>query len=122
MKLRGFTLIEMAIFIMVLAVIISTVLFPIMQALPDSSKQFDNYTAVKLAEERMELILANRRLNGYSTLADPCVATPSAANCVAPTGFTVGPAVITTSGSQKNISVTVSGAGNAVLNTLVASY
>lgn len=121
LKRKGFTLIEMTVFIVVIAVIITTVLLPVLDGLPDMTKQNNGLVALWLAQERMELILSNRRFVGYSTLADPCDASPSSANCSVPTGFTVTSSIVT-SGSQKNITVTVSGSGNAVLNSFVASY
>lgn len=119
--MRGFSLIEMIIFMVVIAIVITTVVLPIVQGMPDHAKQYNAIVAVELAQERMELILASRRNLGYASLADLCVSTPSAENCTAPTGFTVT-ATITTSGSQKNISVVVSGDGDATLNAFVTSY
>lgn len=121
-RMNGFTLIEVAIFIVTIGILVGTVLLPISEGLVDTDKQFNGVNAIALAQERMELILANRRAVGFSTLADPCSLTPSAANCVAPTGFTVTSTIASSGTYQKNVTVTVSGFGDAELETLVATF
>ncbi len=125
----GFTLIELVIFIVVVGLVIASVFVPLQTILENSPNP--NYQAIvtALAQERMEIILAQRYINGFASLtADPC---PGLGVCVAaPTGYTISPAVITSpftvngDAAYKQIVVTVTGPGNskAVLTSLVGNY
>jgi hypothetical protein len=71
----------------------------------------------------MEWFIGQRRMNGYSSIA--CNSTVPVF-CTAPAGYTVTTSCNTTViGSDSNyetITVTVGGAGNAVLTLLIAQY
>ena len=125
MKLRGFSLIELIVFILIIAIVTSALLVSfqtILQVSPTGNRQT---TAIGLAQERMDLILGQRRLKGFSSFSNPCASGSPPAICTALTGYTVTSniAATTISGDSnyKTITVTVSGLGNAVLTTLVGS-
>lgn len=123
-KIRGFTLIELIIFIVLTAIVAATIFLPVQQSYMNASKISNQYTANLLAQQCMEWLLGNRLLNGYTALA--CPSTPTGVLCNSSGDFTITPSVTcTTLGSDTNfktISVVVSGNGNATLISLIAKY
>lgn len=126
-KHTGFTLIELVAFIVVIGIIATALLSGMNQALLYSHEPDDLTAASFLANARMQVILMNRAINGYSTLTDPCTITPSLAICTplssyaTANGFTVSTPVISGS-NPKTITLSVSGAGNATINANVFNY
>jgi prepilin-type N-terminal cleavage/methylation domain-containing protein len=125
-KNSGFTLIELIIFIVIIgmaAVALTVPLTTATQKLPTANHQT---IAVALAQERMELILARRWLATYATFTDPCAGGSPPGICTLPAGYTATAniAATTLSGDSgyKTITVTISGAGDAALTTLVGNY
>jgi type II secretory pathway pseudopilin PulG len=121
-KQSGFSLIELVIFIVVLGIagvaIVSTFVVSGTKA-PSLQNQS---IAIELAQERMDLILGQRAINGFSSFSDPC---PGPSICTAPSGFTVSSSIANNwngDTAYKVITVTVSGNGNASLQALVANY
>lgn len=122
-RTRGFTLIELVIMIVIFTVasvgIMSALRFNIMGAATNSV----GTTATRLAQARMETILAQRYVNGFSSFADPCTA---AAVCgTLPTGYTIAaPTVAAVDATTYEITVQVSynGTVRAVLVTRVNNY
>lgn len=124
MRQSGFTLIELLVFIIVSGLLMTVVLLGANTALRNSPSVHNQWVAMQVANECMEWFLDQRRLNGYSTLT--CPSTPTAAACVAPTGFSVINTVSCTTWnsdtSYKTISVTVSGLANASIATQIGEY
>jgi Tfp pilus assembly protein PilV len=120
----GFTLIEIVIFIVVTAVIVGTILRAGGTGLLSAADTENQVTANLLAQQCMEWMLGNRRLNGYTTYT--CPSTPGGTLCASVTGFTVSNSVVcTTLGADSNFKtlvVTVTGDGDATLRTLIANY
>ena len=123
-KQRGFSLIEMVIFIVVIGILMSGMLVAVnrslsLAVLPNRAAQ-----ATFLANAYMEIILLDRAVKGWSAFDNPC---PSAAICTplvtfaSTYGFTVTPS-ITPSGTNKTIDVSVSGAAAAKAVTVVSQY
>lgn len=121
LRTYGFNIIELAIFIVVIGIIFATFLLPLTVSAPSLSTQQDAFIAIQLAERRTELIIQNRRSNGYGGTVDPCIAKPSATPCVVPSPFSIAVAPVV-SGDQTNVTVTVSGPGTAEIRTILASY
>lgn len=125
-KIYGFSLVEMVLFIVVVGLAMGTLLLPLLNTLKRTSTHYYQMTAVQLAQERMALILGQARLNGYTSLADPC---PAAGICTLPSGtlgsYTVSaaitPTTINSEANYKLVTVTVSGSGSAELKTLVSN-
>lgn len=121
---KGFTIIEMVIFVVIVGLAVGTVMIPLTTTLQKTPVLMNQLQAQALAQERMELILNWRKLQGYTSLADPCVASPGLAMCSAASGYTVTATITSPSvdgdSTYRLITVTVSGAGDAVLKTLVA--
>ena len=129
----GFSLIELVVFITVIGILAAAISTAFSTALRQQGNTSDVATsAVQLAQERMELILAQRRAQGFeaftTTTFDPCTwAVPSTQPVctVIPAGYTVG-ATFTDNWSgdtnYKVVDVTVTGPTQASLTALVANY
>ncbi len=82
--------------------------------------------ATELAQQRMELILAQRRASGFAAFADPCVPGPGPAICTPPAGYAVTSSIVTGFGADptnyKVITVNVSGPATIAATALVANY
>jgi len=124
MKHQGFSLIELIIFIVIIGIVgvaLLRIFGTILQSSPSANYQT---TAIALAQERMELILAKRRQSGFTSLTDPCSGS-SASICINPTGYNVSANIsnttINSDNNYKTITVTVTGNGNATLTTIVGS-
>jgi hypothetical protein len=80
----------------------------------------------ELTQQRMELILAQRRAAGFAAFADPCVPGPGPAACTVPAGYTVTSSIAAGFGDPANYKViTVAAAGaTSTLSTsaLVGNY
>jgi type II secretory pathway pseudopilin PulG len=124
---EGFSLIEVVVFIVVVGVLLAGLVTAFSSSLRSSPRAGELDLVAELAQQRMELILAQRRAAGFTALADPCVPGPGPAACVPPAGYTVASGIATGWGADpsnfKVITVSVTGpsttAGSAVL---VANY
>lgn len=89
---RGVTLIELIAFIVIMGISVVALLSMYRAVLPHGATPAEITVATQLAQERMELLLGQRFVDGYSTavLTDPCVGgTPPAicTNQFTPTGL-----------------------------------
>lgn len=130
---KGFTFVEMLIFIVIVGLVVAAALIPLQTILENSPNPNYQTIATALAQERMEIILAQRYINGFSSLTDPCVTSPPAVCVTTPSGYTVTSSIanftisFTAGGSDSNYQkavVTVTGPNNttAVLTALVGNY
>ncbi len=126
-KQSGISLIEMIIFIVVVSIAVTGVLLAFTNTQRTGQPPIEITTATQLAQERMELILTQKRLVGFATFTDPCPGL--GAICNAPTGYQ--PLVVTIAGAPpdpvnfKLITVTVRNAAGSQLTqlqTLTANY
>jgi len=126
---RGFSLIELIIFILVMS-ILSTALFSVFStALRGPAQVSGAIQAMQLAVERMELILPQRQVLGFAAFdepaADPCQVSPVQTACNIPAGYTVAAVIDPGWGGDANykvVTVTVTGTATATLTALVADY
>jgi len=89
-RLRGFTLVELLVFIVILGLAGYALFRSFGNVLPRSPTAGQLSQAMQLAQERMELILGQRDVRGYNNLVDldPCnVGAPSV--CTSTFGYTV---------------------------------
>jgi len=89
-RLRGFTLVELVVFIVILGLAGYALFRSFGNVLPRSPTAAQLTQAMQLAQERMELILGQRDVRGYNSLVDldPCnVGAPSV--CTSTFGYTV---------------------------------
>ena len=119
---HGFTLIEVTIFIVVLGVIATGLLAAFNISLRQQPSVQAITIANTLAAQRMEIILGQKAIAGFSSYSDPC---SSPAVCSIPSGYTVTSTIATNWNSNTNyhvITVNVAGKATASLTTLVANY
>ena len=74
---RGFTLIEIVIFIVIVGIAAVALLMTFGQTMPRSPLPAQLTVAGQLAQERMELILGRRSVVGFAGLSDPCAGAPA---------------------------------------------
>lgn len=119
----GFSLIEVIVFIVVLGVLMAGLVVAFSSSLQNAPRAGSLDSAAELAQQRMELILAQRRAAGFSAFADPC---PGPAICSPPVGYTVTSSIVSGYGADptnyKVISVNVSGISAITAIALVANY
>ena len=80
---RGVTLIELIVFIVIMGISVTALLSMYRAVLPHGTTPAQITLAAQLAQERLELLLGQRELSGYSTavLTDPCVGGTPPAIC-----------------------------------------
>lgn len=122
-KQKGFTLIELVMFIVITSILASAILLSFVTAMSKTPHILQNTIAMQTAKQCMEWFIGQRRVNGYSSIA--CNSTVPTF-CTTPTGYTLTSSCSTTTiGGDSNyetITVTVSGLGDAVLDLLIANY
>lgn len=125
MKHHGFSLIELIVFILIIGIIASALLVSFSTILQNAPSSNFQTTAIALAGERMDIILGQKQMQGFSSFSDPCTLSTPPAICVSYSGYTISSSIgtITIGGDSgyKVITVTISGKGNVVLQTLVGS-
>ncbi|MHB1950951.1 MAG: hypothetical protein ACYCQK_05695 [Acidiferrobacteraceae bacterium] len=132
----GVTLIELLIFIVVISIAVTGVLLAFAATERGGPTAAEISTAQQLAQERLELILAQRPVLGFdcfnTPLFDPCQAAspappcpgrpaPTSAVCTSfPPGFAVNTSLTTPAASQKLVRVQVTGPGGQTLAQLTS--
>ena len=71
-RYAGQTLIELIVFIVVMGIVISGSMLALQTVLLNSAKPAQILTASQLADARMNLIIQQRRINGFLAVSDPC--------------------------------------------------
>lgn len=123
-KIRGFTFIELIIFTLIAGTMVG-ILLPFTLSLRDVHKIDHQTIAILLAQERMELIMLQKKVNGFNGFSDPCAAQTPPSICTQPSGYTVTATIADNWNNDTNykvITVTTSGNGDAQVTTLVARY
>ena len=128
----GLTLIEILLFIVIVGIVAAGLLTAFNGALRNSSTPGQMLTAQLLAQERMEVIIGQRRVLGFggftSSTFDPCTATPSSNQpfCTSfPSGYSVTATFSNNWGGDTNyklITVDVSGPVQTTMQAIVANY
>ena len=120
---NGFSLIEVIVFIVVLGVLAAGLVVAFSSPLRNSPQAGRLDLVAELAQQRMELILAQRRAVGFAAFVDPC---PGPAICTPPTGYTVTSSIVAGYGGDptnyKVVTVNVSGPSPVTATALVANY
>ncbi len=123
---RGFTLIEIVVFIVVGGVLMAGLIVALGSSLRGSSQAGQLDIAAELAQSRLELILAQRRAVGFAGFTDPCNPGPGPSACTPPTGYAVSSSIVTGWGGDptnyKVVTVTVTGIFSASVSALVSNY
>ena len=118
-----FSLIEVIVFIVVLGVLAAGLVVAFGSPIRNSPEAGRLDLAAELAQQRMELILAQRRATGFAAFADPC---PGPAICTPPSGYTVTSSIVAGYAADptnyKIVTVSVSGTTAITATALVANY
>ena len=120
----GVSLVEVVVFIVIVGVLAAGLFSVVSNTLRGTPQAGQTDSASEMAQQRMELILAQRRAVGFATFADPCPAA-GAAMCNAPLGYSVTPNIVNNWNGDANyqvITVTVTGPFTATATALVANY
>ena len=128
----GFALIEIIIFIVVSSVLVVGLFAAFANNLRNTPQAGQIDRAADIAQQRMELILAQRRVVGFAPFVppapspDPCVPGPGPAACTPPAGFNVSSSIVAGwNGDLTNyavVTVSVTGQFSATATALVANY
>lgn len=122
----GFSLVEAIVFIVVAGVLTAGLTAALVTLLRDAPQAGRLDRAAELAQQRMELILGQRRAAGFAAFADPCVPGPGPAICTPPAGYAVSSSIVTGWGADpanyKVVTVTVTGPASLTATALVANY
>lgn len=134
-KSSGFTLVEVIIFIVGLAILAGVILLPLVISLRSSNTGFSTLKALNVAAGRMELIRMQARSAGFANTADLCAGVSPPAVCAAstPSGYTVtsvigaAPAPNNDTSQYKQVTVTAVGNssvgnGYAQLISIISNY
>lgn len=132
----GVTLVELLIFIVVVSIAVTGVLLALAATERGGPTAAEIGMAEQLAQERMELILAQRPVLGFdcfnAPLFDPCQAAAAAPPCPGrpaptsplcttfPAGFAVSSSLAVAAPSQKLVTVRVTGPGGQTLAALTS--
>lgn len=124
-KYLGYSLIEVILFIIVIGILASVILSALINPALKTPIDRQQVIAMETAQACMEWYIGQRRIHGFSSI--PCSASPSTPTiCSLPSGYSFSNSITcTTLNSDSNykiITVTVSGAGDATLTSLVADY
>jgi prepilin-type N-terminal cleavage/methylation domain-containing protein len=120
---RGFSLVEVIVFIVVAGVLTAALTVALVTLLRDAPKAGQLDRATELAQQRMELILGQRRAAGFAAFADPC---PGPSICTPAAGYAVSSSIVTGWGADpanyKVVTVVVTGPSSLTATALVANY
>lgn len=120
----GFSLVEAIVFIVVVAVLLAGIVVALGTSLRGSPRASEIDLAAELAQQRMELILAQRRSAGYAAFSDPCSPGPGPSECLPPPGYAIASGIAPGGGGPgyKVIRVDVTGPSEASATVLVSNY
>lgn len=123
---RGFTLIELVVFIVVLGIISGAILLALKTVMKYSGTVHNDVTAAETAAQCLESYFGKRSTDGYAAIPN---GTFTGGNlpliCSVPTGYTATVTVSTPDGfdsDYKQISVAISGLATLSMSLLIANY
>ena len=120
---RGFTIIELLIFIVVTGLLASVGGLALRMVATSIPAGHGSLVALETARQCMEYFSGQNARNGYASITCPSSTVPS--YCTVPTGYTLAVNITCTTISgdtnYKTIQVSVGGNGNATLTLLIAA-
>jgi prepilin-type N-terminal cleavage/methylation domain-containing protein len=118
---RGFSLIEMIVFIVITGIAVTTLAITLQTVLQKSPLSNIQTTAIGLAQERMDLILGQKQEKGFTNFFDPCKVASPPSYCLF-TGYNIDSTISTTTisgdSNYKIISVIITNSSGTTLVTL----
>lgn len=117
-KQHGLSLIEIVIFIVILGITLVSTLKMFKSVLIYNSRPGDLLMASQLADARMNLIILQKRVYGFSNISDPCssgtlAVCTSLASFATSKGFTVTSSIPAAVNGVRTATITVSGKADA---------
>ena len=132
---QGMTLVELVLFIAIAGILAVALTQAFVQTTKNAPAGGNMTMATQLAQERMELILAQKSAVGFANFTtanfDPCQSGAPAVCTTPPAGYSFSPLPSLTTGwddgsgvnnNYKVITVTVTGPQSTVLTAVVANY
>lgn len=127
-KIRGFTLVELLLFITVTAILASTILLSSSTLLRNTPSLQSSLGASIVASQALEYYIGLRRTLGYSAITCPSTTLPPYAPAIS--GYTLSINIVCTTinsdANYKTITAIAKGIGNntgsASVSTLIANY
>jgi len=117
-KHYGFTLIELIIFIIVIAIIAGNL--ALFMSVKSSYFPEHNMTASQLATKCAEWFIGQRKINGFNNIS--CGSTTPGFCTSTISGYTVSTSTDCSDSQYKDVTITVTGKGNAQLKLRLADY
>jgi type II secretory pathway pseudopilin PulG len=125
-KHSGFTLIELIMFIIITAILGTTILIAFVYGLNRSPVISQNSTASIAAQQCAEWFMGQRKTNGYTSISCTNPNTPSYCTSNMPAGYTITTSCSTTTiasdSNYETLTINVSGQGNAILTLVLGNY
>lgn len=126
---RGFTLIEVVVFTVVLSIVAIMMMMGMNISLKGSPDITKKTQAMLMAQQRMEIIMGKRLYDGFAFMADPCGAGPFpdilCAEGAYAYGYTVSSTLTPNWSGNPNLTlvvVNVTGPSTATLTTIAANH
>jgi prepilin-type N-terminal cleavage/methylation domain-containing protein len=117
---RGFTLIELVFFIVIVGVVAAGMALPFSTLFGETHHIDEQTRAVQLAKEGMEFAIGQKRLKGFALLTTGLVMCGPTPCVVGNNTLTV--TITTIDSNFKRITSIVTGSGNATLTAIVGNY
>ena len=118
---KGQTLVELIVFLVIMAILTSSMVLAITAALEHMPDILNVNTAIGLAQRRMEFVYGQYAINGYDSFSDLCDGGSPPSICTDPSGFTTSSSISSIS-NGKLITVTVTGNAALTLEQEVRNY
>ena len=115
----GYTLIELVVFMVVVAIAAAGILLGFNTALTTYPEEVKMRRAMEIATTRLEYVAGQAKIVGFNSFADNCSGS-SPDICDTPSGYSVSTTISNFSATIKTITVDVSGDGYASATTAVA--
>ena|SRR3989338_11426407 len=123
-KIAGISLIEIVISLVVIGIIGGSLIPAIYTAMEGQPDIEYTMQAVTLAKERMEIVLGQRQISGFSTFSDPCASASPPTICEDTGDYTVESTIASWNSNSnfKTITVEVTGPADVTIQALVSDF
>jgi prepilin-type N-terminal cleavage/methylation domain-containing protein len=123
-KQRGFTLIELILFIVVSSILMSTILLSSSTLLRNTPSLQNSIEASAIVSQALEYYIGQRRNSGYAAVTCPSTTLPSFDTGIAGYSVAVNITCTTINGdaNYKTVAVTVTGLASSTASVILANY